>query len=151
MRLVVALVSIAGCSGGDPSPDAELSLVPADYSSFSEVQGCRNSVDHELTKIRTLADPSTKNAFLGRMPFPTGGIFIAEERDSDETTCTGPILSWAIMIKLEDGSSPSTHDFQWQRVRASDNQVITPSVPRCVNCHSLCEPPDFYGYACSVP
>ena len=102
MRLVVALVSIAGCSGGDPSPDAELSLVPADYSSFSEVQGCRNSVDHELTKIRTLADPSTKNACLGRMPFPTGGIFIAEERDIDETTCTGPILSWSIMIKLEE-------------------------------------------------
>ncbi len=156
MRAVVPAILVlvlAGCSDDAVvRPDAELSIVPADYSSFSEVRDCRSSSDHLLMKIRVLADPTIKDAYLNRnAPFPAGGILLKEERDSADTTCSGPIESWAIAIKLPDGSSPSTLDFQWQRVRVSDNQVVTEDVTRCINCHANCVEPDFFGYSCADP
>jgi hypothetical protein len=157
MRVVVPLVSllvaVAACGDdGTTMPDAELSLVPADYSSFTEVRDCRSSADHLLMKIRVLADPTILDAYVNRnAPFPTGGILLKEERDSADTTCSGPIESWSIGVKLPDGSSPSTLDFQWQRVRVSDNKVVTEDVSRCINCHANCVAPDFYGYTCADP
>jgi hypothetical protein len=157
MRAVVSLVSllaiVAACGDdGTTMPDAELSLVPADYSSYTEVRDCRSSGDHLLMKIRILADPTILDAYQNRnAPFPAGGILLKEERDSADTTCSGPIESWAIAVKLPDGSSPSTLDFQWQRVRVSDNKVVTEDVTRCINCHANCVAPDFYGYTCADP
>jgi hypothetical protein len=156
MRVVVPLTAllavVASCGDdGSSAPDAELSLVPADYSSFTEVRNCRSSGDHLLMKIRILADPTIRDAYLNRTPFPAGGILLKEERDSADTDCSGPIESWAIGVKLPDGSSPSTLDFEWQRVRVRDNTVVTEDVTRCINCHANCVAPDFYGYTCADP
>lgn len=148
-----SLVVVAGC-GDDTqvAPDAEISLVPADYSSYTEVRDCRTSADHLLMKIRILADPTIQDAYLNRnAPFPVGGILIKEERDAADTTCTGPIENWSIAVKLPEGSAPRQLDFVWQRVRVRDNAVITEDETRCASCHSNCIPPDFFGYACADP
>lgn len=157
MRTLVflaAVIAVAASCGddGSSSPDAEISLVPADYSSFTEVRDCRSSGDHLLMKVRILADPTIKDAYLNRnAPFPVGGMLIKEERDPADTTCTGPIESWTVMVKLADGSAPNLLDFNWQRVRASDNAIVTEDVNRCASCHANCVPPDFFGYACADP
>lgn len=150
----IALFLLAACPGDDgvPPDAAEQSLIPADTSAYQEVRDCRTSGDHLLLKIRILTDSLAHDPYINRnAPFPPGSIILKEERDAADTTCTGPIENWTIMLKLEDGSSPETLDFKWQRVRASDNKVITEDVERCVNCHSNCVAPDFFAYTCADP
>ena len=106
----IILVLLAGCPGDDgvPPDAAELSLIPADTSAYQEVRDCRTSADHLLLKIRILTDSLAHDPYVNRnAPFPPGSIILKEERDSADTTCTGPIENWTIMVKLEDGSSPA--------------------------------------------
>jgi len=151
LAIAALLAGAAGCSD-DGGSDAEVSLVPADYSSFQEVRNCRTSADHLLMKIRILADPSVTAAYLGNTgPFPEGSIILKEERDPADDTCSGPIESWTIMVKQPAGTSPNQLDYVWQRVRASDHKVITEDVTRCASCHVNCVPPEHAGYTCADP
>jgi hypothetical protein len=144
---------VAGCPGDDPpSPDAApAALFPASYlDSYVEVRDCRTSGDHELRKIRVLADPLAKDAYMLRdRPFPVGAILLKEERDD---SCDGEIASFTVMVRLADGSSPSTLDWQWQRVDPKTMRDATEDPARCINCHSGCaDPPDFYLHTCAIP
>lgn len=153
VRFAAALLLVAAaCSDDSTMPDAEVSLVPADYSAFQEVRNCRASADHLLMRIRILTDPSVTDAYLNLTgPFPEGSIILKEERDPADTTCSGPIESWTIMVKQPAGTAPKTLDYRWQRVRASDNMVITEDEGRCASCHVNCVAPEHVGYTCADP
>jgi hypothetical protein len=142
---VVAL-ALCACGGDDASP-----LFPADYlASYVQVRDCRPSTDHDLTKIVVLADPLAADAYRMRdRPFPPGAVLVKEERDFADTSCSGPVERWTVMAATE--SSPSTLDWQWQKVDR-DRNVLSTDEPRCYACHANCGvAPDGYLGTCTVP
>lgn len=155
MRLVVMFVmaacAVAACSD-TPKPPAPPSF-PADYAStFKEARTCRQSTEHDLNRIRVLADPAAFSPYANRdAPFPAGAVLLKEEYDISDTNCTGPIKQWTLMKRLATGSSPKTLDWHWERVDPS-RTVVQSDASRCYNCHSQCTP-EVNGYldTCTVP
>ena len=105
MRSVVLAVAAAACAcgsdGGEPTR-----LFPADYdASYTAVRPCRGSPDHDLNNVRVLADPAGLDAYrLRDRPFPIGAIVLKEEHGFGDTSCTGPVVVWTVMVKLATGS-----------------------------------------------
>jgi hypothetical protein len=135
-------------SSGGPPP-----LFPANYAaSYTEVRDCRNSGDHDLNVIRVLADPAALDAYQNRdAPLPVGAILLKEEYEFGDESCSGPLVQWTVMQRLEAGSSPDALDWHWQRVDAERN-VVGVDTPKCYGCHSGCTP-EAGGYenTCTVP
>jgi hypothetical protein len=140
----------AGCS--DPSPFEP--VFPEDYAlTYTEVRNCRQSGDHDLHRVRVLADPAAVEAYRDRTgTFPRGAVVIKEEYDFGDTTCSGEIIAWTAMQKLDVGMDPDLLDWTWQEVLAPSRRVVNiDPYPECASCHEDCEPPDGYDHTCTVP
>ncbi|MEO6951035.1 MAG: cytochrome P460 family protein [Polyangia bacterium] len=155
-RLLVIACSVAcsvvcspGCGG--PSAPKYVSGLPADYATtFKQVRPCRSSTEHNLDNVTVFTDDAAYIPYTGRMePFPTGAVVVKPEYDIDDTDCSGNIIQWTVMVKLDNGTSPLTNDWRWQRIFA-DKKVVTQDDRNCINCHADCTD---YGYAftCSAP
>ncbi len=149
LSLVVAVVAAAGACGDDPATPA----FPADYAAtYVEVRDCRASADHDLNRVRVLADPGAADAYLLRdRPFPTGSIILKEEFDFGDMDCTGDVVQWTVMEQLPTGSAPDTLDWRWQKVTAA-GKVASEDDQRCIGCHDVCGvAPDGYLGTCAIP
>lgn len=148
--LAAALIAPALCAcNGDGEPP----VFPEDYAAtYEEVRDCRFSLDHDLTRMRVVAAPDALEAYRMRnAPFPTGAIVLKEQYDSADLTCTGPILHFTVMQKLEPGSSPETLDWTWQKVSAGHSTMST-EIKRCIQCHTGCgKPPEGHDGTCAMP
>ena len=140
MRLsVVFLLAACGSDGASP-------LFPESYAaSYVEVRNCRASADHDLHKIRIVADPIAMPIYTSRSgPFPDGAILVKEEFDFSDGNCSGEIVEWTVMKKVAGA-------WQFQRVNA-DRGVETENEARCINCHTACgRAPDGHDGTCAVP
>jgi len=143
MRWWFLVLAACGGGGGDEP------LFDEGYrSSYVEVRNCRSSGDHDLNKVRILADPTALNAYTTRaMPFPVGSIVLKEEYDFSDGSCAGPIIEWTVMKKLD----ATTWD--WQRVTKDRDVAFGDEEPsRCINCHTQCgKPPDGHDGTCAIP
>jgi hypothetical protein len=152
--LAAALLSSTMLACGDDGGETvDQALFPADYAAtYQQVRNCRNSLDHDLHRIRVLASPEAMAAYTGRTaPFPTGAIVLKEEYESSDTTCAGPVVQWTVMQKLPAGSAPTSLDWTWQEIDA-DRQMTDKDIKRCVGCHSDCgKAPEGYDGTCTVP
>jgi hypothetical protein len=149
MRRWLLLVLLAAC-GTDQLPAPEQPLFPADYA-YADVRTCRMSLDHNFKMVHVFADEISQDAYMLRdRPFPTGSTILKEEHAGSDSDCTGPILSWTVMMKLDDGTSSRTLDWKWQRVDAN-REVITEDENQCASCHATCDPPDGYLGTCAAP
>jgi hypothetical protein len=140
-----------GDDGGD-GPSGVEPAFPAGYAaSYSEVRDCRNSGDHELNRIRVLADASALAPYRDRdVDFPVGAVVLKEEHDFADTDCTGTPVRWTLMRRLAAGSSPQTLDWYWQDVDA-ERRVTSENDSRCIGCHTGCGvPPEGYQGTCTV-
>jgi hypothetical protein len=140
----VAAGATAGCD------EAAAPSFPADYAaSFTLVRGCRSSGDHELHRIRVLADPAALASYTSRAArFPEGAVVLKEEYDFADSDCRGPILEWTVMRRLAGGERGG---WAWQRVSAG-RQVESEDEPRCIGCHQQCGvAPDGHDGTCAVP
>lgn len=149
--LLVAAGLLAGCPG--PNPPVFDPLLPADYAdTYTEVRNCRSSGDHDLHNIRVLADPEALGPYTNRTdPFPVGSILVKEEYDFGDSDCSGDILRWTVMQRLEDGASPENLDWHWQDVD-QDFSVQEDDPERCAQCHFDCgAPPVGYLGTCTEP
>lgn len=147
--LLFALPS-CGDDGGGSSGTAP--SFPADYAaSYVEVRGCRNSGDHELNRIRVLADPAALAPYDDRdTEFPVGAVVLKEEHDFADTDCTGVPVRWTVMTRLATGSSTETLDWYWQDVDEG-RRVVSENDSRCIGCHTGCGvPPQGYLGTCTV-
>jgi hypothetical protein len=145
-----ALLATLGC--GDEAATAIAPSFPEQYAStYMEVRGCRNSSEHDLMRVRVLADPDALAPYLGRdADFPVGSVVLKEEYDFADSACEGDVIRWTVMTRLATGSSPETLDWYWQEVDAS-RQVETENESRCVGCHTSCGvPPEGYSGTCTV-
>jgi hypothetical protein len=133
---IVALLCVVSC--GDDSAQSE-PLFPANYAeSYVEVRDCRASTEHDLSRIRVLADPATADAYEDRdQGFSKGSLLLKVEYEYADTTCSGDILRWTVMVRETEGSSPDTLDWRWQKVDA-ELKVVSDNEPRCVGCHTSC-------------
>jgi hypothetical protein len=148
-RAETLLVLLVGC-GGDPS---EPPLFPADYAAtYTEVRNCRPSIEHGAVNVHVLAAPDALETYTTRTgPFSTGAIVLKEEYAEQDDTCAGPIRAWTVMEKLDDGTSPATLDWHWQKVNA---QRTTTSVndETCTTCHAMCDSENGgYLHTCTQP
>ena len=135
---------LAAC-GTDAAPPA----FPATYAtSYVEVRNCRSSSDHDLHKIRVLADPAALAPYRDRnAEFPTGAIVLKEEYDFADGNCTGQVIEWTVMEKV---AASSNLGWSWQRVDV-DRDVVAEDNTRCINCHTQCGvAPDGYLGTCAA-
>jgi hypothetical protein len=155
LRLVFFALMAAALGCGDDGGDGESGPAPsfpADYaSSYSEVRDCRNSGDHELNRVRVLADPSALAPYRERdADFPVGAVVLKAEHGFGDADCTGAPVRWTVMTRLAAGSSPQTLDWYWQDVDAS-RRVTSENDTRCIGCHTGCGvPPEGYLGTCTV-
>jgi len=143
--LVVTLAALAACGTDGATP-----VFPADYTAtYALVRACRSSSDHDLHKIRVLADPAALAPYRDRIAeFPTGAIVLKEEYDFADGDCSGPVIEWTVMEKLPIADHLG---WSWQRVDAK-RAVVSEDDARCISCHTACgEPPDGYAGTCAVP
>lgn len=146
LAVVVACALLAACDHGKP-------FFPETYrDSYTEVRNCRQSVDHDLNRVRVLASPEALAAYTSRTsPFPDGAVVVKEEYDFGDSTCSGPIKQWTAMRKLPDGMAPAMLDWEWQRVD-SGRGVQSTNDARCFGCHTMCGvAPDGYAGTCAIP
>ena len=131
---------------GESSPP----VFSVDYAaSFVEVRNCRSSADHDLNKIRILADPDALPIYTTRdAPFPVAAVVLKEEYDFADDACSGSIKQWTVMRKRDDATNGG---WTWQRVDA-DRAVVSEDATRCINCHAQCgRPPEGHDGTCAVP
>jgi hypothetical protein len=155
-RAVLALLiggALAACGDDGGDDGGEPALFPANYAAtYQEVRNCRNSVEHGAVRIRVLASPDALTPYTTRTaPFPTGAIVLKEERADTDLDCSGPIVNYTVMLKLDAGSSPDTLDWRWQEVDPKLRAEQT-NLERCPRCHTDCgKPPEGYDGTCTVP
>jgi hypothetical protein len=152
LALAVSLgaVSCSNDDGGGAGPPGP--LFPSSYlASYTEVRDCRTSSDHNLSRVRVLADPDATGPYLGRdAEFPVGSIVLKEEHDFADIDCTGDVTRWTVMARLAEGSSAETLDWHWQDVDA-ERRVTSDNEPSCIGCHQSCGVlPDGYEGTCTV-
>lgn len=155
LGVLLAFAGLPGCGddGDDDGGAGELApSFPASYAaSYVEVRDCRNSGDHELNRIRVLADPLALEPYRDRdADFPVGAVVLKEEHDFADTDCTGAPVRFTVMTRLAASSSPATLDWYWQDVDGA-RRVVSENDSRCVGCHTGCGvPPDGYQGTCTV-
>lgn len=154
LALAFVLATGAGaCGGGEEENGSATPVFPADYlDRYMEVRDCRQSADHSLVNVRMLADAAALGPYESRAePFPVGAVVLKEEYAIGDADCQGDIEAWTVMQKLEEGSSPDTLDWAWQRVDMERN-VTSQNDGRCTSCHRSCGvPPDGYAGTCAIP
>lgn len=155
--LAALLVSglLGGCGGGEGDDDTgEPPVFPEDFAAtYQEVRNCRFSLEHDLTRMRVLAAPDAMGTYQMRnAPFAAGAVVLKIQYDSADTTCSGPILHYTVMQKLDAGASPDTLDWAWQKVSKDFKVDAKMDVQRCVRCHTNCgKPPEGFDATCAVP
>jgi hypothetical protein len=145
---------LGAVTAGCPNPDPTGPVFPEDYAStYTEVRNCRQSGDHDLHRVRVLADPAALAVYRDRTgDFPPGAVVLKEEYDFGDMDCTGQIIAWTAMEKLEAGMDPDLLDWSWQQVLGPGRRVVNiDPYPECASCHEDCVPPDGYDFTCTVP
>lgn len=145
----VVLMALGGCGGDDGGAEP---LFPADLATYREVRDCRASGDHDLQMIRVLADPTAEGPYITRTgAFPAGAVLLKAQYDFGDTTCSGPVVQWTVMVKEEAGGDPLRLGWRWQRVDG-ERRVVSEDDSRCFGCHAGCGvAPDGFDGSCAVP
>lgn len=149
--IVLALLVTGACGSDDAGPPP---MFPDDYkTSYQEVRNCRFSLDHDLMRIRILASPDAVTAYTGRATaFPPGAVVLKEQYDGDDTSCSGPVVSYTVMVKTATGAQPPDLDWDWQKVDENQRVLENENLQRCVQCHTGCgKAPEGYDGTCAVP
>lgn len=150
--VTVAALTALACGGSDeasgPAP-----AFPADYAaSFVEVRDCRSSSDHELHRVRVLADPASAEVYQTRSgDFAEGAVVLKEEHDFADVDCSGPVERWTVMVRRPAEKAGDLLGWRWQELDR-ERRVTGEDDSSCVGCHTGCgQPPDGFLGTCTVP
>lgn len=153
--LVYGLVLLlAAACGGTEEGDGLEPFFPDDYAeTYQEVRDCRQSGDHDLNRIRILADPDSVATYRDRTggAFSVGAIVLKEEYGFDDPDCSGEIKQWTVMQRIPDGTNSVALDWDWQKVDGT-GRVVEENTPLCYGCHTGCGfAPDGFDGTCALP
>lgn len=147
--LAGAVLAACGSDGeSGPAP-----AFPASYAaSFVEVRDCRSSSDHELHRVRVLADPAAAAVYQSRVgDFAEGAVVLKEEHDFADIDCSGPVERWTVMVRRPAAESGEQLGWRWQELDAA-RRVTSEDASGCVGCHTGCgQLPDGFQGTCTVP
>jgi len=135
-----------------PGPDPVLTQALLDSGVLLEIVGCRQSHEHELNHVRTVADPASAALFrrcvLERpaegsgvpldpsceAPYPEGALFVKYEYELPGCL-PEDFKAITANLKLRPGSFAEGHDWRWQKLTPK-LKVIEDGAPLvCVLCH----------------
>lgn len=156
----LAAAVIAGLELGCGNDPATPSMVPADYRSlFTEVRGCRPTVEHAavgldgtaIEYIRVLAS-SAEAAQLyteDANPLPVGTVIVKEGYIGTDCDSDGTLVVITAMRKEAAGFDPEDGDWLWHTV-TPDLRLVDDSKVTCITCHAeeVCRVRD---YMCTLP
>jgi Cytochrome P460 len=156
LRALILGSLLLGCGGGgDSTPDAPSvpAVFPDDYATtYTEVRGCRLSLEHDLFHIKVLADPAALTPYNDHATaFPVGAVVLKEQYGEDDDTCSGAIVKYTVMQKLAAGAAPADIDWTWQEVKADFKVDSSIDIVRCTSCHKECVEPPGYDGTCTEP
>jgi hypothetical protein len=145
MGCTVILALAAGCETPPSQPEA--ALFPPEYpATFTEVRGCRPSVEHDLRYVIIRVSAEAAAAYdQGPRPLPEGTIVVKEEYG--DPGCA-QLLAWTAMRKEPMGYFPAAGDWRWQRVNPARRVIEDGMLARCASCHRGCAANDF---VCAEP
>ncbi|HEY0251574.1 MAG TPA: cytochrome P460 family protein [Kofleriaceae bacterium] len=128
------LIALVACGSSNGTPD-----FPADYATtYMEVRDCRPSIDHDGENVRVMASPTALAPYTNRTdPFPDGAIIVKEQYARTDSTCSGAIQDYSVMMRVENGDAPLLPQWDWQHVDANRG-VISEDIKRCTSCHADC-------------
>jgi hypothetical protein len=149
-RTPLLLAVLCACCGDDGGP-VLTPLFPENYAAtLTEGRNCRPSADHDLNKVRVLADVLAFGPYVNRDAlFPEGALLVKEEYDFADGDCSGEIVQWTVMSRLALGASLELGEWRWQRVDR-DRNVLSQDDSRCFGCHMDCVQPDGFESTCAV-
>jgi hypothetical protein len=147
ISISIVTAACAGCGSDGDAPDP---IFPVDYAAtYQEVRNCRFSLDHDLVRMRIVVSPDALAPYMNRTdPFPTGAIVLKEEFDGSDEDCTGDLIGFTVMRKLDVGTAAADLDWEWQET----DEAFVPvpanvaNIPRCVMCHTDCGTIENGGY-----
>lgn len=151
LAVTAATLTALACGGSDeaagPAP-----AFPADYAaSFVEVRDCRSSSEHDLHRVRVLADPAAAQVYQSRAgDFAQGAVVLKEEHDFADIDCSGPVERWTVMVRRPAAELDEQLGWRWQDLDAA-RRVTGEDANSCAGCHTGCgQPPDGFQGTCTV-
>lgn len=111
-------------------------IFPADYrDTYTEVRGCRLSIEHGGVSIRVFANQTAAGPYFDLAdPLPLGSVVVKEEYDGQDCEADGELVRWRAMRKEEPGFDPDDNDWHWQWVEP-DRSVTFDDKTTCISCH----------------
>lgn len=146
-----------------PGPDPIVTQALLDSGALIEIVGCRQSHEHELNHVRTVADAGAADIFrrcvLERpaegpldpsctAPFPEGSLFVKYEYELPGCA-PADFKGVTANLKLAPGSYAEGHDWRWQKLTPRLRVVEDGAPIVCLLCHiDHCGPPDGHDLRC---
>ena len=137
---LLPLLAVSAACDTEPAPVAPAFFPAAAATEWTEVRGCRFSVEHDGVHIRVVADAVAAAPYLAaKYPLPMGSRVVKVEYD--DAKCARRV-GFTAMRKGSAGL------WEWQRTDANA-AVVTVDTARCAGCHkSSCGATD---WVCTQP
>ncbi|MCC6624581.1 MAG: hypothetical protein IT385_25255 [Deltaproteobacteria bacterium] len=146
-----------------PGPDPVVTQALLDSGALIEIVSCRQSHEHELNHVRTVADPGAADIFRRCVleapeggatdpacaaPFPEGSLFVKYEYELPGCL-PEDFKGVTANLKLAHGSYPQGYDWRWQKLTPK-LRVLEDGAPLvCLLCHvDHCGAPDGHDLRC---
>ena len=149
LRLIALAVVLGACDEtpeGPPPPPPLVTRALMDSDALVEIVSCRQSHEHELNHVRTVANPAAAEQFRRCVldphaadepcaePFPEGSLFVKYEYELPGCL-PEDFKGISANLKLAPDSFPAGRDWQWQKLssRFAVEENGAPAV--CLICH----------------
>ena len=131
----VLVAAFAACAEVDSPVPAV--VLPSDYrTTFVQVRGCRDSIDHGLTKVVVRVRPELVATYEGGpYPFPQGALLVKEQYG--DSACQD-LTSYTVMRKEAGGYFPAGGDWQYFNLDPYGTVQKDGKQATCASCHSVC-------------
>jgi hypothetical protein len=160
---LIAIFALAACDespAGPPPPKPLVTRALLDSGELIEVVTCRQSHEHELNHVRTVANPLAAEMFRRcvlasdgadtpcQALFPEGALFVKYEYEL-AGCAPADFKGISANLKLAPGAYPIGRDWHWQKLDRRLRVVEDGAPHACLLCHiDHCGAPDGHDLRC---